>query len=96
MCHPQGEERKFRIAAKSNNRKSVTKAGFTLDADYVSAQLVSALMKEEDQEIQKNAVTEMVVHGAADKWKKHKKVRKIKADHVQYIECIIEKSASEE
>jgi len=71
MCQPRGDERKFRVAAKAT-KKSATKAGVTLDAEFVSAQLVSALMKEEDEE-KKEAVTEMVVHGAADKWRKLKK-----------------------
>lgn len=75
MCQPRGDERKFRVAAKAT-KKSATKAGVTLDAEFVSAQLVSALMKEEDEE-KKEAVTEMVVHGAADKWRKLKKVKSL-------------------
>lgn len=73
MCHPKGQEVKYRVAAKATPRKTVAKAGHTLDAKLTAAPIVSALLGD-DQE-KKDAVTSVLVAGAADKWKTLTKVR---------------------
>lgn len=83
MCHPKYKETKYRIAAKATPRKTVAKAGHTLDAKLVAAPLVNALLGE-DQE-KKDAVTGALVAGAAEKWRERAQVGQSSISYLIYM-----------
>lgn len=64
MCHPQGQETRFRIAAKAMPRRNVAKAHHTLDSTATGAALVKAMYADADSE----ATTEVVAKEALHVW----------------------------
>lgn len=66
MIHPKGDERKFKIAAKATPKKSVSKAGHTLEEALTIAPAVKALLADKQD---KEAVQESIVRGVMADWR---------------------------
>ena len=70
MCHPKGDETKFRIAAKATPRKTVAKAGHTLKHKIAAGDFVKAVNKEQETySTVEKAVNEQIAGEMALQWK---------------------------
>ncbi|XP_067950294.1 uncharacterized protein [Watersipora subatra] len=70
MCHPKDEERKYRIAAKATPRKTVSKAGHTLDSKLTAGAVVKAAAAGiEGAATINEAIHEHIAGEMAAKWK---------------------------
>ncbi|KAF6022345.1 hypothetical protein EB796_019347 [Bugula neritina] len=69
MCHPKGQEVKYRIAAKVTPRKTVSKARHTLNVNLAVAPMVKSLLSNIDEtgEMVKS-ITENIADEMAKRW----------------------------
>jgi len=59
MCHPKGQEVKYRIAAKVTPRKTVSKAHHTLDVALAIASMIKSVSANETSEGVKSMVQDV-------------------------------------
>ena len=70
MCHPQGGEKRFRIAAKAMLQKTVAKVGFVLETKLESTRATNRSVQEGTPPLSDDQTRELeAVREVAQKWR---------------------------